>query len=62
MSKVELTFIKIEEEHVTCKDDMGQEHCLPDFMFDGIPKLWRPNQKIYANLTPSEIESNDIFI
>lgn len=62
MPRVELIFISREEEHVKCKDEIGMECELPEFLFDGIPKLWKEGQMILANLSDEQIEMYDIFV
>ena len=59
--KIELTFSHLEDEHVTCFDEMGAKHVIPDFMFDGFPKQFKNSQMIICNLSQSEVESYDIF-
>ena len=61
MSRVELTFVSRDDEHVKCTDDIGMEFELPEYLFDGIPKLWKEGQMILANLSEEQIEMYDIF-
>lgn len=60
--KIELEFSSLEDEHVICFDEMDKKHEIPEFMFDGVPKLFKIGMTIICNLTKEEIESYDIFI